>query len=143
MCIIHDIWVLVFFFFSYELRELEGKLRAAYMNKERAAQLAEKEVIQKKDQVCVCVCVCVCVWNSSMWTYTYTHACTCDISLPAFMSCPYQCSYVFPPPTHTHAHTHTHTTCTHTTHTTHTHNTHTHTQHTQHTHSSMRLRWPP
>ena len=46
---------------SYELRELEAKLRAAYMNKERAAQLAEKEVLQKKDKVCVCVCLCVCV----------------------------------------------------------------------------------
>merc|ERR1712018_135865 len=28
---------------SYELRELEEKLRAAYMNKERAAQIAEKK----------------------------------------------------------------------------------------------------
>lgn len=28
---------------SYELRELEEKLKAAYMNKERAAQIAEKK----------------------------------------------------------------------------------------------------
>lgn len=31
------------YLFSFELRELESKLKAAYMNKERAAQLAEKE----------------------------------------------------------------------------------------------------
>lgn len=31
---------------SLELRELEGKLRAGYMNKERAAQLAEKHAIK-------------------------------------------------------------------------------------------------
>ena len=31
---------------STELRELEAKLRAGYMNKERAAQLAEKETLR-------------------------------------------------------------------------------------------------
>lgn len=31
---------------SIELRELEGKLRAGYMNKERAAQLAEKDTLR-------------------------------------------------------------------------------------------------
>ena len=39
-----------------ELRELEDKLKAGYMNKERAAQIMEKEVIKKKEQVC-CMCV--------------------------------------------------------------------------------------
>ena len=34
-----------------ELRELEAKLKAGYMNKERAAQLAEKEVIKKQEEV--------------------------------------------------------------------------------------------
>ena len=37
--------------YSVELRELEAKLKAGYMNKERAAQLAEKEVIKKKEEV--------------------------------------------------------------------------------------------
>ena len=37
---------------SVELRELEAKLKAGYMNKERAAQLAEKEVIRKQEEVC-------------------------------------------------------------------------------------------
>ena len=36
---------------SYEIRELEAKLRAGYMNKERAAQLMEKEVIKKEEEV--------------------------------------------------------------------------------------------
>jgi hypothetical protein len=31
---------------SYELRELESKLRAAYVQKERTAQMAEKEAIK-------------------------------------------------------------------------------------------------
>lgn len=35
--------------FSIELRELESQLRSAYMNKERSAQLAEKEAL-KYDQ---------------------------------------------------------------------------------------------
>ena len=35
-----------------ELRELEAKLKAGYMNKERAAQLAEKKVLKKKEEVC-------------------------------------------------------------------------------------------
>ena len=33
-------------FFSYELRELESQLLAAYAHKERMAQLAEKEAIK-------------------------------------------------------------------------------------------------
>lgn len=37
-------------FFSIELRELERKLRSAYMNKERAAQIAEREA-QKFEQM--------------------------------------------------------------------------------------------
>lgn len=37
--------------YSVELRELEAKLKAGYMNKERAAQLAEKEVIKKQEEV--------------------------------------------------------------------------------------------
>ncbi len=36
---------------SFELRELESKLKAGYMNKERAAQLAEKEALKKKGEV--------------------------------------------------------------------------------------------
>lgn len=31
---------------SIELRELEKKLKSAYLNKERAAQIAEKEAMQ-------------------------------------------------------------------------------------------------
>lgn len=34
----------MFFYCSLELRELEAKLKAGYMNKTRAAQIAEKEV---------------------------------------------------------------------------------------------------
>lgn len=37
--------------YSFELRELEAKLKAAYLNKERAAQLAEKETLKKKEEV--------------------------------------------------------------------------------------------
>ena len=36
---------------SLELRELEAKLKAGYMNKERAAQLAEKDAMRKKEEV--------------------------------------------------------------------------------------------
>lgn len=36
---------------SIELRELEQKLRAAYMNKERAAQIAEKDAIKYEQMV--------------------------------------------------------------------------------------------
>ena len=35
---------------SVELRELEAKLKAGYMNKERAAQMAEKDVLIEKDK---------------------------------------------------------------------------------------------
>lgn len=35
---------------SVEIRELESKLRAGYMNKERAAQLMEKEVIKQEEE---------------------------------------------------------------------------------------------
>jgi hypothetical protein len=38
---------------SVELRELEEKLKAGYMNKERAAQMMEKEVIQQQEAVSV------------------------------------------------------------------------------------------
>lgn len=34
-----------------ELRELESKLKAGYMNKERAAQIMEKEVIKQQEEV--------------------------------------------------------------------------------------------
>ena len=40
---------------SFELRELEAKLKAGYMNKERAAQLAEKDTLRKKEEVCCVV----------------------------------------------------------------------------------------
>ena len=36
---------------SAELRELEKKLKAAYMNKERAAQIAEKDAIKYEQMV--------------------------------------------------------------------------------------------
>ncbi|XP_064387489.1 meiosis-specific nuclear structural protein 1-like [Halichondria panicea] len=36
---------------SLELRELEAKLKAGYMNKERAAQLAEKDSMKKKEKM--------------------------------------------------------------------------------------------
>lgn len=35
-----------------EIRELESKLRAGYMNKERAVQLLEKEANKEKEKVC-------------------------------------------------------------------------------------------
>ena len=35
---------------STELKELESKLKAGYMNKERAAQLAEKDAMKEKDR---------------------------------------------------------------------------------------------
>lgn len=38
------------FLFSTELKELEAKLRSAYMNKERHAQMAEKEALKEKEQ---------------------------------------------------------------------------------------------
>lgn len=37
--------------FSLELRELEAKLKAAYLNKDRAAQIAEKEVLMFETKV--------------------------------------------------------------------------------------------
>ena len=37
---------------SVELRELEAKLKAGYMNMERAAQLAEKDALKEKEKVC-------------------------------------------------------------------------------------------
>ena len=36
---------------SLELRELEARLKAGYMNKERAAQIAEKKALKTKDEV--------------------------------------------------------------------------------------------
>ena len=41
----------VFPSFSQELRELEAQLKAAYMNKERSAQLAEKEALKIDEMV--------------------------------------------------------------------------------------------
>ena len=43
--------VLYFPSFSVELRELEAKLKSGYMNRERAAQLAEKMAIAMDSQV--------------------------------------------------------------------------------------------
>ena len=37
--------------YSVELRELEAKLKAGYMNRERAAQLAEKRLLEIEEQV--------------------------------------------------------------------------------------------
>lgn len=41
----------IMYIHSFELRELEAKLKAAYLNKERAAQLAEKDTLKKKEEV--------------------------------------------------------------------------------------------
>ena len=38
---------------SVELRELEAKLKAGYMNMERAAQIAEKDALKEKEKVSV------------------------------------------------------------------------------------------
>ena len=38
---------------SHEIRELEAKLKAGYMNKERAAQMAEKEARRQEEKVCI------------------------------------------------------------------------------------------
>ena len=37
--------------YSLELRELEARLKAGYMNKERAAQMAEKKALKAKEEV--------------------------------------------------------------------------------------------
>ena len=42
------------FSYSVDLRELEAKLKAGYMNRERAAQLAEKTVMELDRQVRNC-----------------------------------------------------------------------------------------
>ena len=55
--------------FSLELRELEAKLKAAYMNKERMAQMAEKEAV-KYD---------VMVSSVSVKQHCITKTCPCDI----------------------------------------------------------------
>ena len=44
--------LLYYFLCSLELRELEAKLRAGYMNKERAAQLTEKYAKEAILKVC-------------------------------------------------------------------------------------------
>ena len=44
-------WLLVLGLCSPEIRELESKLRAGYMNKERAVQLLEKEAIREQEKV--------------------------------------------------------------------------------------------
>ena len=41
---------------SEEIRELEAKLKAGYMNKERAAQLAEKAARKMEEKVLFFVC---------------------------------------------------------------------------------------
>ena len=46
---------------SVELRELEAKLKAGYMNKERAAQLAEKDAIKKQEEVNAIIKVSYCL----------------------------------------------------------------------------------
>ena len=46
---------------SVELRELEAKLKAGYMNKERAAQLAEKDAIKKQEEVSTIIKVSYCI----------------------------------------------------------------------------------
>ena len=48
-----SVYLLIFLmvFVSVELRELEAKLKAGYMNRERAAQLAEKRAMTLDQQV--------------------------------------------------------------------------------------------
>lgn len=46
-------------YFSWEIRELEGKLRAGHMNKERHAQLAEKAAKEIQLKVCLFISVIV------------------------------------------------------------------------------------
>ena len=48
---------------SVELRELEAKLKAGYMNRERAAQLAEKRVLEIDEQVSE-----IFLWNYKNYT---------------------------------------------------------------------------
>ena len=44
---------------SLELRELEAKLKAAYTNKERAAQLAEKDALKFDEMVQSLLSLCL------------------------------------------------------------------------------------
>ena len=44
---------------SLELRELEAKLKAAYTNKERAAQLAEKDALKFDEMVQSVLSLCL------------------------------------------------------------------------------------
>lgn len=54
---------------SFELRELESKLKAGYMNKERAAQLAEKDALKKKEEVVYMYIVFSLIVNLLFLTY--------------------------------------------------------------------------
>ena len=59
-----------FFPSSVELRELEEKLRAGYMNKERAAQLMEKEAIRLQEEVSAVYLI----WKANFRTTTWCRA---------------------------------------------------------------------
>ena len=76
---------------SYELRELESKLKAGYMNRERAAQIAEKQAIEAEEQVNWIVLVeiffapsLVCVIGMS--AFTLQQMCICSLLIGFFMS---------------------------------------------------------
>ena len=49
-CVAHK-QIVLFVFCSDELKELEAKLRAGYVNRERAAQLAEKQAERMLERV--------------------------------------------------------------------------------------------
>lgn len=49
-----------------ELRELEAKLKSAYLNKERAAQIAEQEAMRFETMVSTLLCIQVTRETSSV-----------------------------------------------------------------------------
>lgn len=56
----------MFFLNSIELRELENKLKAGYMNKERAAQIAEKDAIKYEQMVSMFLSIVFSVFLGSL-----------------------------------------------------------------------------
>lgn len=57
-CLCLSLW------FSIELRELESKLKSAYLNRERAAQIAEKEAMR---------------YETMVRAYTHSHRASCHL----------------------------------------------------------------
>ena len=71
---------------SLEIRELEAKLKAGYMNKERAAQLAEKEARKNEEMVsrfidCVSLCCLSVLLNFMKHQCLYTNLCISSTKL--------------------------------------------------------------